>query len=441
MGNKAVGQLKRFSHFLKHDLWRIDLVHDTKLRSFGVESLRVLHLLLKGVKEDRCFLHASALTYATLMALAPFLIIVFAIANAVGYARARHEILGAIQTMPEQLQVFITDLLRTIDGISPAALGGVTGVIFLYIVFKLLSGIEESFNQIWGVQASRAIGDKIRNYISVMVIAPALMLVAQTASGVLTTFSGRMEWIGPFLKPLLQLAPVGVLALAFVAIFIFLPNTKVNFKAASIGALTSATLAILLQVFLIVFGKAIFSSEKYGVYGSFAAIPVFLFWMHLNWTILLFGAELAFAVQNRGTYAEEQAAVRASTVSKLWVAFSVMQKAVQVFQGPEPSFNTTAYARDSNIPIRLMREVVELLSRAGLLGEVKDQGEGSYALLRAPEHVTAKKIYDLIVTDGSSPRELGLAADAAADEMLTITDVSLDKSLTPITLFRFMSEG
>ena len=112
------------------DLWRIDLVHHSRLRAFGVEALRVGHLVLKGVREDRCMLHASALTYATLMALAPFLIILFAIANAIGYAAAREKILETLESnsaLPEQLHKFIVDLLNTIGGISPAALGGITG--------------------------------------------------------------------------------------------------------------------------------------------------------------------------------------------------------------------------------------------------------------------------------------------------------------------------
>ena len=440
MAGKAIEQVKKFIHFLQHDLWRIDLVHDSKLHAFGVETLRVFHLVLKGVKEDNCKLHASALTYATIMALAPFLIIVFSIANAIGYDTARQKIEEAIIQLPDQLQTFILDLLGTIGDISLAALGGITGVIFLYIVFKLLSGIEESFNQIWGVQSPRAIADKVRNYISVLVIAPALMLIAQTADGALEVFSSRILWLGPVVQVLLQLAPIVIMALAFVALFVFLPNTKVRFKAAVIGAMVSASLAILVQTFLITFGKAIFSSEKYVVYGSFAAIPVFLFWLHLNWTILLFGAELAFAIQHRETYAEEQAAVRASMVSKLWVAFSVMQEAVRVFQGTEASLDAVAYARDNNIPVRLMHEVVEVLSRANLLGAVGPEDRDCYALLQAPEHVTAKKIYDLMITDGVAPEDLGLVKVEITEQVLATADSGLDETLDPITLRKFFDD-
>jgi membrane protein len=214
----------------------------------------------------------------------------------------------------------------------------------------------------------------------------------------------------------------------------YIPDAA-TFKAAAVGGLTSAVLVILLQSVILKFSAVVF--QKYAIYGSFASIPIFLFWLHLNWTILLFGAEFAFAIQNRNTYAEEQAAVRASVVSKLWVAFSVMQEAVRVFQGSEAVVKTVAHARENNIPIRLMNEVVEVLSRASLLSPVSAEGQEGYVLLQAPENVTAKKIYDLMITDGSSPEDLGLVRDLVTDEMLNTMDVTLDETLDPITMRKF----
>jgi membrane protein len=435
MAKQAIEQIKKFIHFLQHDLWRIDLVHDSRLRSFGVEALRVTHLVLKGVREDNCRLHASALTYATLMAMVPFMVILFSIGKAIGFTRAEESVRMATSEMPEGIQEFVSKLLEIVGGINPAGLGAVGGVIFLYIIFKLLSGIEESFNQIWGVQSSRGITDKVRNYLSVLVIAPALMLVSNAGSAAILAFAGKVSWLGPVITLFMQLAPILILALAFVAIFIFLPNTKVTFKAAASGGLTSAVLVIVVQYVILKFSATMF--QKYAIYGSFASIPIFLFWLHLNWAILLFGAEFAFAIQNRETYAEEQRAVRASMISKLWVAFSVMREAVRVFEGPDAAFSTVAYARVNNIPVRLMNEVVDVLSRARLLGAVAGDGVEGYVLLQAPEHVSAKKIYDLMLADGETPVDLGLTQVEIAEEVLSAADLSLDESLDPITLRRF----
>ena len=100
MAKRLVERIKRFLHFLQHDLWKIDLVHDTKLHAFGVEVLRVTHLVLKGVKDDNCKLHASALTYATLMAMVPFFVILFSVSSVIGFTAAKESLLEWSAEMP-----------------------------------------------------------------------------------------------------------------------------------------------------------------------------------------------------------------------------------------------------------------------------------------------------------------------------------------------------
>jgi membrane protein len=437
MAGAFTAHVKKFLHFLQHDLWRIDLVHDSKLRAFGVESLRVIHLVLKGVKEDNCRLHASALTFSTLMAMIPFFVILFSISSAIGFTSAKEKLIQWSAEMP-QVQEAVNTLVGLVEKTDMGALGTFGGVIFLYIIFKLLSGIEESFNQIWGVQSPRSIADKIRNYLSVLVVTPILMIGSNYLSLKLATFSGTIAWLGPLVKLLLQIAPVFLMTVAFVAVFMFIPNTRVKFRAALIGGFSSALLAIIFQVLMVKLGVGVTRLSK--IYGTFAYIPIFLFWLQMSWTILLFGAELAFAIQNRDTYAEEQAAGRASMVSKLWVAYSVMQEAVRTFQSSAAAVHITNYAHANNIPIRLMNEVVEVLTRADLLGPVATEGLDGYALLQAPEHVTAKKIFDLLIADGSSPDDLGLVEDLVTDEMLQMLDGRLDETLDPITFRKFMDE-
>ncbi|HSR88717.1 MAG TPA: YihY/virulence factor BrkB family protein [Pontiella sp.] len=437
MASKVTDQIKRFLHFLQHDLWRIDLVHASRLRAFGVEALRVTHLVLKGVKEDNCKLHAAALTFATLMALVPLLAIVFSISSAIGFTTAKDWLMGQAAAMPDILP-FVEKLIDVVENVDLAGVSSVGGVLLLYVVFKLLSGIEESFNQIWGVQSSRSLADKVRNYLSVLVVAPALMLVSAAATPVIMAFLESMYWLGPVLKIMIRLAPVFVLSLAFVAIFLFLPNTQVSFRAAFSGAIVSAVLATILQILMIKAGIGVTKLGK--IYGTFAYVPIFLFWLHMSWTILLFGSELAFAIQNRNTYAEEQASVRASVISRLWVAFSVMQEAVRVFEGPAASLDTGKYARENNIPVRLMNEVVEVLTRASLLGACTGDGQQGYVLLQAPEHVSAKRIYDLMLTDGAAPEDLGLVKVEITEQVLATANISLDESLDPITLRKFFDE-
>lgn len=438
MTRRLIDRIRVFIHFARHDLWRIDLAHGSRLRAVGVEALRVFHLVLKGVREDNCRLHASALTFSTLMALVPLLAIVFSISSAIGFTTAKEWLMEQAAAMPDILP-FVEQLISVVEKVDLAGVSSIGGVLLLYIIFKLLSGVEESFNQIWGVQSSRSIADKVRNYLSVLVIAPALMLVSAAATPVIMAFLKQVDWLGPVLRIMIRVAPVLVSSMAFLAIFMFLPNTQVSWRAAFCGAVVSAILATGLQVLMIKAGIGVTKLGK--IYGGFAYIPIFLFWLQMSWTILLFGSELAFAIQNRKTYQEEQAAVHASMVSKLCVAFSTMREAVRVFEGPETSFSAAGFADENRIPIRLMNEVVDVLARANLLGALAGDGPGRYVLLQAPEHVSAKKIYDLMVSDGASPDELGLVRINATETVLATANVGLDGSLDTITLRRLFEQG
>jgi membrane protein len=423
---RMISKLIEIKKFLTEDLWSVDTYSLSKARQRLVQSVRVLALVGQGAKEDHCPLHASALTYSTLMSMVPFLVILFSIANALGFKKLRDWVETSTAEMPAQFQTFVETLLNTVENINLAALGGISGVLFLVIIFKLLSRIEESFNEIWGVRTSRAISDKLRNYLSVLVLAPALMLVASTASVTVTTFLGKFL-PGFWVKGLLQLASAGIMALAFVVLFMFLPNTRVTFKAALTGGLTSAIAVILLQIAVTELGGLIF--DKYAIYGSFAAIPVFLFWLHINWQILLFGAEFAFAVQNVKTYKHEQEASTASPQARLTLAFTLLKRICDEFSSGKNPFNIEDYAQQNHIPVRLIKKVTRLLTDAGLITE-SGEHPGAYTLLKDPDRIDALTVYNLLAEEGAGAEELGLRQPPeSVQKLLDQLHAGLEQSL------------
>jgi len=421
------GGWKKLKQWLTEDLWTADIYSLPAVRRKVLHGARVLVLVGKGVKEDNCQLHASALTYSTLMSMVPFMVILFSIANALGFKKLRAWVESGASAMTEEFQTFVQTLLDTVDSINLAALGGISGVLFLVIVFKLLNRVEESFNGIWGVRTPRALADKLRNYLSVLVLAPALMLIASTASVTVSTFLNRFL-PGFWVNSLLQLGAAGIMALAFVVLFMFLPNIKVQFRAALIGGFASALAVILLQLAVTRLGGMIF--RKYAIYGSFAAIPVFLFWLHINWQILLFGAELAFAVQNVGTYRHEQEAVRASPRARLTLAYTLLKEICDRFEEGSGPFDAGAFARANRIPVRLIQDVIHLLHEAGLITESGEQ-PGCYTLLKDPARIEAHAVFNLLLEDGAEASELGLRQPAEqVSELLARVDQALEQALT-----------
>ncbi len=402
---KPAGILSTIQKFITQDLWNLEPASLTRARAAGLKVLRVCMLIVNGFKEDHCTLHASALTFISVMALVPFLVILFAIAKGFGFERASEMLLEKTVGMPEAFQQAVANIITTVQSASAGALGSVGTVIFLWIAIKMLSNIEETFNVVWGVKTSRTLLDKIRNYIVILVAAPMLLIVATSAQPVILSFASRLEWMGPLLKLALQAVPVLTMALAFSIVYLFLPNTKVKFSAAFSGALVAAVLSVLFQYAIIILGVGVSRYNK--IYGALAAIPIFLFWVQMSWMILLMGAETAFSVQNAGTYALERLAAAPSSRSRLCLAIALMKKITDKFESPEDPFDTVAYGVAHRIPVRLINDVIHTLSQAGLVAESAEH-PGCYTLLRDPLNITALDITDAILDEGTAAPVLGL---------------------------------
>ncbi|MGE4489005.1 MAG: YihY/virulence factor BrkB family protein [Kiritimatiellales bacterium] len=409
MNSKPAGLIATIRRFLERDLWSLEPASLSKARRRGLKFLRVCALVVKGFREDNCPIHASALTFTSVMALVPFLVILFAIAKGLGFEVASERLtMWAMQTGQPTIQKIAQTLLNTIASASTTALGGFGTALFLYAAIKMLSSIEDTFNLVWGIKTPRTLIDKIRNYIVIMVAAPLLIAIAFSSMPVLLGFAERIAWMGPLLKLSLRLVPIVVLALALTIIYIFLPNTKVRFGAAFTGALVSAALSILFQLAILKLSVGI---GKYNTfYGSLAAIPFFLFWVQISWQIMLMGAEVAFSIQNAGTYAQERLAINPSTRSRLCLAFALMKKITEAFENGTGPFDTLAYGTANRIPVRLINDVISILAKNGLVAE-STECAGCYTLLRDPVNITARAITDAILNEGADPNELGMGSD------------------------------
>lgn len=400
--------LGKIKMFLTHDLWQLEPSSLSRARRLGLKFLRVCSLVFTSFKEDKCPIHASALTFTTVMALVPFLVILFSIAKGFGVEKASELLLEKAGTMPEGLQQAANNIISTVESASAGAMGGIGGVLFLWVAIKMLSSIEDTFNLVWGVKIPRSMIDKIRNYIVIMVAAPILMILSYSGMPILMGFAEKLTWMGPVLSFTLKLIPVIIMALALTIVYIFLPNTKVKFSSAFTGALVSAAMTILFQTAMIQLG---FGVSKYNkIYGALAAIPIFLFWVQMSWQIMLFGAEVAFSVQNAGTYAREQLALNPSARSRLCLGFALMKRITAAFTEGKGPFNTLAYGTANRVPVRLINDVISILAKNGLVAEAAEK-QGCYTLLRDPADISARLIADAILNEGADPHELGMRDD------------------------------
>jgi len=230
---------------------------------------------------------------------------------------------------------FANSLLANTKG---GLLAGVGIMVLFWAVIKVLGNIEYSFNDIWGIKEGRTLGRKFSDYLSVMLLCPILMILASSVTVFITTqitlITAKVALLGMFSSIIffvLKLLPYCLIWVLFTFLYIFMPNTKINFKSGILAGIIAGTLYQLVQWGYIVFQVG---AAKYNaIYGSFAALPLFLIWLQLSWLIVLFGAELSFAHQNVDTYEFEPDSLNISDHFKKLLSLQTCHVLVKNFCG------------------------------------------------------------------------------------------------------------
>jgi len=326
--------------------------------------------------EDKCALRASALTYYSLFSIVPVAAMAFAVAKGFGMekvlAEQLMENLEGHEEVAERIISFAQSLLEDAKG---GAIAGVGIVVLFWTVVKLLSNIETSFNDIWGVKTSRTFTRKLADFLSVMMICPVLLIVASSVSVLVVTqvtaIVERLSFMGHVAALIiwfLKLLPYALIWLLFTFIYLFMPNTKVELKSALWGGVIAGTLYQLVQLAYIAFQIGV---AKYGaIYGSFAALPLFLAWLQLSWLIVLFGAEISFAHQNIASFEGEADCATVSHGFKRLTALMITHLCVKKFLTAETPPTADRIARELDVPLPLVHSLLTELTGSRLLSAV-----------------------------------------------------------------------
>ena len=259
-----------------------------------------LYLTIRFFTEKRVLTQASALTYSTLLAIVPMLAVVFAIARGFGYNKYIEvwfrEVLASQPQVADVIVTFVNSyLVHTKSGIFL----GVGLIFMLYTVLMLVNNVEETFNQIWQVNNSRPIIRSFTNYLAMFFLFPIIIVISTGLSIFMETVAGKMDdfvLLGPIINKLISLSPSMLMSLLFIVLYVYMPNTKVRFSCAIIPGILAGIAMHLLQIAYI--HSQIWVTGYNAIYGSFAALPLFMLWLQISWTICLFGAQLTYTNQN-----------------------------------------------------------------------------------------------------------------------------------------------
>ena len=406
MSEKPKLNISNWIEFLKADIWRIRASTLSNRKSFWIRQLRIILLAIRGFAEDKCQLRASALTFYSLLSVVPVVAMAFGISKGFGFEGILEkqivEGLPGQEEVAQQIVGFANSFLENTKG---GLIAGVSIGVLFWTVIKVLGNIENSFNEIWGIKKARTLGRKFSDYLSIMMICPVLFIMSSSVTVLITSqvtlLVDKLAFLGPVGTLIifsLRVLPYAVIWIMFTFAYVFLPNTKVNLKSGLIAGIIAGTIYQLVQLAYITFQIGV---SKFGaIYGSFAALPLFLIWLQVSWLVVLFGAEVSFAEQNVDTYEFEADSLKASNSFKKLLALNISQICVKKFCLGEKPLTATEFSHDLEIPIRLVNQVLFDLTEAGVLSEAKKGDVIAYQPARDVDHLTTQNVIEYLDRKG-----------------------------------------
>jgi membrane protein len=393
---------------------------------------RAIHFWMmvgRSFGHNRAPVRASALAYTTLLALIPMLAVFVSISTSFLKTDGEKPItklidqfvtkvapqLGLAQTgAPEdgaaKRNEVVQQILAYVENMNSGKLGASAAIALIFVGISLLSTIEATFNDMWGVVRGRPWTARVVQYWAALSLGPIFLITALT----LTTapkFEATRRFIeaAPFLGTFIfQALPFVVLGLALTLFYKLMPNTRVVWSAALVGGLVGGVLLQMNSLFSVIYMSKVVSYSK--IYGSMGAVPIFLIGMYFSWLIVLFGAQVGYAYQNRLAYLQEREAESVNQQCREFVALRLMTYLTQKFIAGEKPPSRLEMSCALGVPSQLTAQVIVPLVAGRLLIEVQGEEVG-YAPARPPEQISIENV--LCSLRAGQGKELATADDPA----------------------------
>lgn len=350
-------------NYLKTGIWRIPLATVKRPKAYIIRLVRTILLTIRGFAIDNCAIRASSLTFYTLLSIVPVAALAFGIAKGFGFEKLLEKQVLESFAGQEEVIIKIIDFARSLlENTRGGLIAGVGIILLFWSVIKVLHHIENALNHIWSV-APRSFGRKFSNYLAIMLICPILIIVSSSVNvyitSQVTTITGKialLEMVSPLIFASLTILPYGLTWIMFTLIYLVMPNTRVNFSSGILAGIAAGTFFHLSQKFYI---SAQINVAKYNaIYGSFAALPLFLIWLQVSWLIVLLGAEISYAHQNVANYEFEPDYQKASIAFKKLLALQITHLLVKKFKKGENPATAQQISQLLNIPPRLVKQIL-----------------------------------------------------------------------------------
>lgn len=375
-------KLQQLGAWLSAYVWGDDLRHLGGLRKVLVFILRVLHMLFRELLGGQLNLRAMSLVYTTLLSLVPLLAVSFSVLKGFGVHTKIEPLLYNFMTPLGPKGIEVADrIISFVENVQVGVLGSVGFALLIYTVVALLQKIEAAFNFVWQIDHLRSMSQRFSNYLSVILVGPVLVFSALglTATILHTELAQKMiaiEPLGTLLMYSGKLIPYLLVCLAFTFIYIFIPNTRVQFRAALVGGVIAG---VLWETTGWGFATFIASSSKYAaIYSSFAILIMLLIWLYISWLILLVGSQIAYFVQYPKYMTLHRVRFALSNRLREYLALQIMYLVGYNHYFNKPPWNLDALVERLDLPGEPVHRAIAVLVDTGYLVEISGEDPPVY---------------------------------------------------------------
>lgn len=299
----------RLIQFFKDEIWTLDMEDLSRARARFIKYMKVMMITIKTFSSEKIGFQAVALSFFSTMSVVPFLAVVFAVTGGLGLADKLTEFLYEYFNNSQQIIDTILGFAKNIiDTAQSSAMGLVSALLFVWIVIWMMMNVERVFNNVWMVQKSRNLFRRLSVTSAMLLVSPFIVLVFFGGSVV---YSHALGYIGLNVESFTVFKTIlgwtlfaAVATMTFSAMYKFIPNAPVDYSNALRAAIFSGVAFTIMQYLYL--ETQVFVTRLNGIFGAFAAVPLFMIWINVGWFIILIGAELSYAFQHVDSYNIEE---------------------------------------------------------------------------------------------------------------------------------------
>ncbi len=409
--------ISRTRHFFLTGLWSAQLDALPKWQALPARALRAVTVAVVEFFKDDCMLRASALTFYTLLSIVPIFAVMFGIAKGFGFEKMlEKELMGQLAGQEQALERILAFSRKLLEHTKGGLMAGVGVVLMFWAAIKVLVGIEVALNAMWDIRKQRTWWRRFSDYLAVMTLCPILLIVAGGVTVFIRTqFSAIAEkfaiagMMGPLVLAVLKLSPFILICALFTLIYMAMPNTRVPFKPALGGGIIGGILFQIVQWIYIEFQVGV--ANYNAIYGSFAALPLFFVWVQTSWTLVLFGAELCYALQNADMYCSATGCPELRPHETKLLSLAIARLVIRAFAAGQAPLTVPQISQRLRVPTRLTRNLVDELRQSGIFTETRAAEGGQPAFQPAMDirRLNVQQVIEAIELAGAPEKEARLS--------------------------------